>query len=482
MQCISLYRLQRLIAKGAFMPPMSEGPPELSGTTAILLVFQADGQHERITDVYVGLVVCRVESNLYTPDQILDFVTDIEVNLKAAHNALKARGDPGKRHAFCLFVSNYGGTMSIPMLPPYCLVYPTSYVRDVQPDHFDTCNNPAGTCLHHCICCAPLQYMNDDPNKHREYARSHLILPRGARYKERLFPKILKPQNHWKPLTDSASKEPFPMKLVGDFRSTDPIFKGCYGDSFLYSDVDLGRPRQHGKHLPPYQSEIPAPLAPSYLQARQPKATKWSPPRAATLNPAVESPKAKHSSGKGRHHCSSGRSSNTSTPKCPDSTSAKKPSSSKEPTLNNQEKSPRSHGSHKRGRSPSPCTESVGHKWKRVPTEDTRALNSTLPVSSSVFDGFRSPMGSHSDVTELQPPSITSTPLGCGAPRQWRTILMKVGTCWLRSIPAQASTFLDTLQKAPAILLPASPALQGLTMCPAPGLPVRSHLGHPLPT
>ena len=166
------------------MPPTLEGPPELSGTTAILLVFQVDGQHERITDVYVGLVVHRVESRLYTPDQILDFVTDIEVDLKAAHDALKAWVDPGKRHAFCLFVSNYGGAMSIPMDLPYCLIYPMSYVRDVEPDHFDTRNNPAGTHLHHCICCTTLQYMNDDPNQHREYVRRRLILPCGAQYKE----------------------------------------------------------------------------------------------------------------------------------------------------------------------------------------------------------------------------------------------------------------------------------------------------------
>ena len=174
-------------------------------------------------------------------------------------------------------------------------------------------------------------------------------------------------------------------------------------------------------HLPPYWSEIPAPPAPSYLQARQPKATKQSPPRAATRNPAVKSPKAKHSGGKGGHHCSSGHSSNTSTPKHPDSTSAKKPSSSKEPTPNEQEKSPRSCHSRKHGHSPSPTAESVGQKWKGVCTEDTCTLNSTLPISSSMFDGFRSPMGSHSDVTELQPPSITLTPLGLGTPRQWRT-------------------------------------------------------------
>ena len=311
--------------------------------------------------------------------------------------------------------------MSVPIDPPYCLVYPMSYVRDVEPDHFNTCNNPAGTCLRCCICHATLQYMNDNPNQHREYAGSHLILPRRAQYKEQLFPEILKLQNHWEPLTDSATKETFPMELVGDFRSMDPIFKGCYGDSSLYTDVDLGRLRQRGIHLPPYRSEIPAPQAPSYLQARQPKTTMRSPPRANTPNPAVESPKAKCSSGKGGHHRSSGCSSNTSTPKHPDSTSAKKPSSSKEPTLNKQERSPRSHGSRKCGRSPSISTESVGCKWKGVCTEDTCTLNSTLPVSSSAFDSFCSPTGFHSDVTELQPSSITSTPLGLGTPRQWQT-------------------------------------------------------------
>ena len=77
------------------MPPMSEGPPELSRTTAILLIFEADNQHEKITDIYVGLMVHCVESHLYAPDQILDFVSNIEVNLKVAHNALKAGGDLG---------------------------------------------------------------------------------------------------------------------------------------------------------------------------------------------------------------------------------------------------------------------------------------------------------------------------------------------------------------------------------------------------
>ena len=149
---------------------------------------------------------------------------------------------------------------------------------------------------------------------------------------------------------------------------------------------------------------------------------KQSPPRAVTPNPSVESPKTKRSGGKGGPHHSSGCSSNTSTLKCPDSTSAEKPSSSKEPASNEQEKSPRARGSHKCSCCPSLSAKSVRHKWKEVHTADTHTLNSTLPIGSSMFDGLCSPTGSHSDVTELLPPSITSTPLGLGSPRQWKTM------------------------------------------------------------
>ena len=212
--------------QGCIHPPPSEGPAELSGTTAILLVFQADGQHEKITDVYMRLIVRRV-------NQILDFVRDIEINLQTVWDALKARGNPSKRCTFCLFVSNFGGAMSIPMDLPYCLIYPMSYVRDVEPGHFDTHNNPVGTHLHHCICHATLQYMNADPKQLRKYSRSCLILPRGAQYNDQLFPMILKPWSHLELLTDSLTKELFPMELVVDFQVANLIFKGCYGESLL---------------------------------------------------------------------------------------------------------------------------------------------------------------------------------------------------------------------------------------------------------
>ena len=376
--------------------------------TAILLIFQADDQHEQITDVYVGLIVHHVESCLYAPEKILDFMSDIEVDLKVAQDTLKAGCDLGKRHAFCLFVNNYGGVMSVPTDPPYCLIYPTSYVKNMEPDHFDTHNNPTRTHLHCCICHTTLQYMNDDPHYHRAYGRSHLILPCGAQYKEQLFPEILEPWNHQVPLIDPITKEPFPMKLMGDFRSMDPIFKGCYGDLLLYSNMDLGQLQHHDIHLPPYWGEIPTPPAPSYLQAKQSEATKQSPPWAAMPTMTAESPKTKCSSGKGGHHCSLEHGLNTSTLKHPDSTSAKKPSGSKEQFPKEQDKSPKSHSSHKHGGSHTLPAESDRCKWKEAHTEDTCKLNSTLPISSSGFDGFCSLTGSHGEATELQPPSITS--------------------------------------------------------------------------
>ena len=80
--------------------------------------------------------------------------------------------------------NNYGGVMSVPKNPPYCLIYPLSYMKDMELDHFDTHNNPAGTYLHCCICHATLHYMNDNPHYCRAYGGSWLILPHGAQYKE----------------------------------------------------------------------------------------------------------------------------------------------------------------------------------------------------------------------------------------------------------------------------------------------------------
>ena len=108
MQRISLDHLPKLIAEGAFMPPQSESPPELSGTTAILLVFQANSQHEEITDVYVGLIVHRVQSRLYTLDHIQDFVKDIEVDLQAARDVLRPEATLARGMPFASLSANSG--------------------------------------------------------------------------------------------------------------------------------------------------------------------------------------------------------------------------------------------------------------------------------------------------------------------------------------------------------------------------------------
>ena len=252
--------------------------------------------------------------------------------------------------------------MSVPTDPPYCLVYPTSYVKGIKPNHFDTRNNPMGMCLHHCVCHATLQFSNDDPKQHTKYVGSCLILPCRAQYNDWLYLSILEPWNHCGPLIDPATGKPCPMEVVGDFRAMDPIFKGCYRDSLLYSEADLSQLRRQKVYLPTFLGEIPVPPAPSYQQVRELAATKQSLHRAAAPDTTVESPKAKHSGSKSGPPWGSRCSSNTSTLKCPDSTSAKKPSCPKESTPDDLVKSPQARSSHKRGRLPSRTSGSAGHK------------------------------------------------------------------------------------------------------------------------
>ena len=362
MQRISLDGLCTLLSEGTFMPPHSNTPSELSRTMTILLVFQVDSEHERIINVYVGLVVRRVDSCLYSPSQINDFIQDIEVNLWEAHNALKAGHDTSKRRAYCLFVDNLSGVMSVPMDPPYYLVYPTTYVKGIELDHFDTRNSPVGTCLHRCVCRATLQFSNTDPKQCTKYTGSHLIVPRRVQYNDPLYPTILEPWNHHSPLIDPVTGESCPMEVVGDFKAADPIFKGSSGDSFLYSEDDLARLRWQKIYFPTFQEEIPMPPTPSYRQSRELAAAKQSLHRAAAPDTSVGSPKTRRSSSKSGPPQGTGRSSNTSTPKHPDSMSTEKPSHPQESTLHFLAKSPQARSSQKHSRSPSSATESDGCK------------------------------------------------------------------------------------------------------------------------
>ena len=161
------------------------------------------------------------------------------------------------------------------------------------------------------------------------------------------------------------------------------------------------------------------PPAPSYWQSREPATAKQSPHRVAAPDMAMEPPKTRHSSSKGGAPWGSGCNSKTSTLKCPDSTLAKTPPHPKESTLNCPAKSPQACSSQKRGRSPSPTTESAENKQRGLSMMDSGTVDTILPLGSSTF---LSPMGSLSEVVEPLAPSITSTPLGKAGHREGQTI------------------------------------------------------------
>ena len=391
MQHISLEGLHTLLSEGTFVPLQSNTAPELSRTTAILLVFQVDSEHKRIINIYVGLVVHRVNCHLYSPNQINDFIQDIDVDLWEVCDALKAEHDADKRCAYFLFMDNLSGVMSVPTDPPYCLVYPTTYVKGTEPDHFDIQNSPAGMRLHRCVCRATLQFSNTDPQQRTKYRGSRLIVPCRVQYNDHLFPAIVEPQNHHGPLIDPVTGETCPMEVVGNFRAMDPIFKGSYGDSFLYSEDDLVQLRRQKVYLPIFQGEIPMPPALSYRQSRELVSAKQSPHRVAAPDMAVESPKTRRSSSKGSALRGSGCSSKTSTPKHPDSMSAKTPPHPQESTLDHPAKSPQARSSRKRGHSPSPTTELAKNKRRGLSVIASSTVDTTLPLGSSTF---LSPTGS----------------------------------------------------------------------------------------
>ena len=164
------------------------------------------------------------------------------------------------------------------------------------------------------------------------------------------------------------------------------------------------------------------PPTPSYQQDRKLVAGKQSLHREAAPDMSMESPKTKCSSSKSGPPRGTGCSSNTSTAKRPDSTSAKKPSHPQESTPDCQAKSPQAHSSWKHGCSPSPAVGSAGCKQRDLCKVDSGMVDTTLPIGSSTVDTFRSLTSSLSEVIEPLAPSITSTPLGKAGPREGQTI------------------------------------------------------------
>ena len=63
-------------------PPSPLEPDAYSNTTAILIVFLSDEEHQGIENVHINLVVHHEGCHLYMQDGILPFVKSIEVDLK----------------------------------------------------------------------------------------------------------------------------------------------------------------------------------------------------------------------------------------------------------------------------------------------------------------------------------------------------------------------------------------------------------------
>ena len=189
--------------------------------------------------MHIGLMVCHVGCNLYTQDRILPFVKSIEEDLAKVRDRRAHCKDAGRACPYTLLVANYGGIMAIPTDPPYCLMYPTMYNDSVEDQtHFNTVASPSGMCTHVCMCHSLLQLADKDPINRRTFEGSHLKVPLVAQY-QNLFPEIATPCNHWGPLIDPNTGEPYPMAVVRDFCIEDTFFPGSPGDSLLFNKDDL---------------------------------------------------------------------------------------------------------------------------------------------------------------------------------------------------------------------------------------------------
>ena len=307
MQQVSLTYLKSLVNDNVFQPDGIK-LNVYSGTTAILIVFLSSEEHQGIEHMHISLVVHCKECCLYMQDGILPFVKSIEATLKKVRDKHAQNKDPGGVHSYSLLIANYGGVMTVPTDPLYCLVYPTVYNNDVEDqNHFNTAASPSGMYTCACMCCTLLQHA-DKASPLEDLWRQLPYHPHGAQYRT-LFPEIITPCNHWGLLIDHNTGEPYPMATVGDFCLVDPIFPGSPGDSLLFKEDELDRLKRKGFRISTYREEKPQPTAPKENKHKCPHTKE----------------KAPSSSQKDDELCkTSSRNLGASSPWAPDSTSSKK--------------------------------------------------------------------------------------------------------------------------------------------------------------
>ena len=127
MQWVSLAYLKSLVNDNCFQP---EGvkPDAYSSSTAFLIVFLSNEEHECIQHMHIGLVVHCAECNLYRQDRILPFVKSIEADLAKVRDRCTHNKDPDVVHSYTLLVANCGGiigpfqlTLCIAWCIPLCI-------------------------------------------------------------------------------------------------------------------------------------------------------------------------------------------------------------------------------------------------------------------------------------------------------------------------------------------------------------------------
>ena len=228
----------------------------MSHTTAILLIFHGDTDLKGIEHINISLIMCHQGCNFCQQDAIHRYMGSIRADLVVTKKRYGVAGisspcDPTP----CLWAT-LGGRIAVQTNPPYCLIYPKTYLSTIpllEWTPFNTVGSPPGLHLGKCMCCALLQVADLSAERKWQYAGSHLIIPHGAQFINR-FPTIIEPCNHSLPLRN-AEVVPYPIEAVGNFALEDKIFPGIPGDSLLFDGAELMRLWQKNysipMHLPP---------------------------------------------------------------------------------------------------------------------------------------------------------------------------------------------------------------------------------------
>ena len=187
--------------------------------------------------------------------------------------------------SYSCLVTNYWGVMALPTEPPYCLVYPMVYDDNAaDKTHFNTVGCPSGMHTEACVCHSLLHLMDTNPTN-----RQKLIIAEW--------------HNHCGPLMDLNTGEPYPMEVAGNFCLEDTFFPGCPRDSLVFHNSELTELVRQGYHIPTYWEKAAGPTSSTKMH-QSPK-----PPQREE-----------------EHSKPSGKTSGTSSPQIPDSTSTSKPS------------------------------------------------------------------------------------------------------------------------------------------------------------